>query len=105
MNEVKSTYQTYLDYLATSDTTEPDDIDVVSSKYQLTYNAFVNCLSNIKERYYMYAQAQKTNDSPEVSQNNTETHHSLVVPPCDVKTQSITSSERKLLSHTSTSVV
>ncbi|XP_065370843.1 uncharacterized protein LOC135962859 [Calliphora vicina] len=85
MDTVKLTYQKCLDFLSTSDTAEPDDIDVTSAKYQSTYTAFVNCLSKIRERLHNYEETQKTSDSPVVN-SNSESHHNLVVPPCDVET-------------------
>ncbi|XP_065356210.1 uncharacterized protein LOC135950606 [Calliphora vicina] len=78
--KVKTTYEACLDFLENSDT-EPSDVDVAASKYQVTYVAYMKCLGSINEKVSKFKSVPNASDSPVV---NSDSGHTLTLPPCDV---------------------
>ena len=82
-DEVRITYEKCLSFLEESSDTEPSDLDVVSSKYQVTYLAYIKCLGAINDKLTI---VKNSNSPVNIPHNSENVSHHLMLPPCDVDT-------------------
>ena len=83
-DQVRSSYERSLIFLENSEEVEPGDLDVVASKYHVTYLAYIKCLGIINEKLNAIRTNMKESNSP--NNNSGHENHSLVLPPCKVDT-------------------
>ena len=83
--QAKSSYRSCLSYLENSENAEPADVDAAESKYEATFNAFVNCLSLINEKLHNFETVAKSKESTPTNNVNSADNfcHNLTLPPCD----------------------
>ena len=86
-DQVRSSYERSLNFLENSEEVEPGDLDVIASKYHVTYLSYIKCLGNINEKLNAIRITMNESNSPGNNSNNSgQENHNLVLPPCDIDT-------------------
>ncbi|XP_065365681.1 uncharacterized protein LOC135958718 [Calliphora vicina] len=85
--DIKPVYKECLKYLESSDLVDTTDVEAAESKYEATFNAYVNCLGTINEKLSNLQQkATMKPSSPDVNTAHSidNTGHNMLLPPCDI---------------------
>lgn len=85
---VKTSYKSCLSFLEHADHADSADVEATESKYDASFNAYVNCLASINERMRNLnpqdVKPKSNEQSPTVPVTSDEFDHGFRLPPCNI---------------------